>query len=68
MAQPTSKVLMDLSKDVLENLKIKYSYGGIYLAMEGPQLSQSRVYTIRSWNCDVIGMTNMPEAQISKRS
>ena len=69
MAQPTSKVLMDLSKDVLEDLKIKYSYGGTYLAMEGPQFSskaESLLY--RSWNCDVIGMTNMPEAKLAREA
>ena len=69
MAQPTSKVLMDLSKDVLENLKIKYSYGGTYLAMEGPHFSskaESLLY--RSWNCDVIGMTNMPEAKLAREA
>jgi hypothetical protein len=35
--------------------------GGTYLVMEGPQfssLAESELY--RSWNCDVVGMTNMP--------
>ena len=69
MAQPTSKVLMDLSKDVLENLKIKYSYGGTYLAMEGPQFSsKAESILYRSWNCDVIGMTNMPEAKLAREA
>ena len=69
MAQPTSKILMDLSKDILENLNIKNSYGGTYLAMEGPQFSskaESLLY--RSWNCDVIGMTNMPEAKLAREA
>ena len=60
MAQPTSKVLMNVSKNALEDLKIKYSFGGTYLAMEGPQFSskaESLLY--RNWNCDVIGMTNI---------
>ena len=69
MAQPTSKVLMDLSKNILEDLKIKYAYGGTYLAMEGPQFSskaESLLY--RNWNCDVIGMTNMPEAKLAREA
>ena len=40
--------------------------GGTYLVMEGPQFStkaESELY--RSWNCDVIGMTNMPEAKLA---
>ena len=69
MAQPTSKVLMNVSKNVLEDLKIKFSFGGTYLAMEGPQFSskaESLLY--RNWNCDVIGMTNMPEAKLAREA
>src|SRR5271163_2846147 len=43
--------------------------GGTYLVMEGPQFSshaESRLY--RSWNCDVIGMTNMPEAKLAREA
>ena len=37
--------------------------------MEGPQfstLAESNLY--RSWNCDVIGMTNMPEAKLAREA
>lgn len=40
-----------------------------YLAMEGPQFStksESRIYRI--WGCDVIGMTNMPEAKLAREA
>jgi 5'-methylthioadenosine phosphorylase len=43
--------------------------GGTYLVMEGPQfssLAESRLY--RSWSCDVIGMTNMPEAKLAREA
>ncbi len=43
--------------------------GGTYLVMEGPQfssLAESRLY--RSWNCDLIGMTNMPEAKLAREA
>ena len=69
MAEPTNKTLMNLSKDILKYLNIKYCFGGTYLAMEGPQFSskaESLLY--RSWNCDVIGMTNMPEAKLAKEA
>jgi len=69
MAEPTSKILMKLSKNILENLNIKHAYGGTYLAMEGPQFSskaESLLY--KSWNCDVIGMTNMPEAKLAREA
>ena len=43
--------------------------GGTYLAMEGPQFStraESELY--RNWGCDVIGMTNMPEAKLAREA
>src|ERR1700724_2085153 len=43
--------------------------GGTYLVMEGPHfsaLAESELY--RSWNCDVIGMTNMPEAKLAREA
>ena len=52
-----------------EALDIPASAGGAYLAMEGPQfstLAESNLY--RSWNCSVIGMTNMPEAKLAREA
>ena len=43
--------------------------GGTYLAIEGPQFStkaESALY--RSWNCSVIGMTNLPEARLAREA
>jgi 5'-methylthioadenosine phosphorylase len=43
--------------------------GGTYLVMEGPQfstLAESELY--RSWKCDVVGMTNMPEAKLAREA
>ncbi len=48
---------------------IAASRGGTYLAMEGPQfssLAESRLY--RTWDCSVIGMTNMPEAKLAREA
>jgi 5'-methylthioadenosine phosphorylase len=44
--------------------------GGVYLAMEGPQFStiaESKLYR-DIWGCDVIGMTNMPEAKLAREA
>jgi len=44
--------------------------GGTYLAMEGPQfstLAESKMYR-EQWGCDVIGMTNMPEAKLAREA
>ena len=43
--------------------------GGTYLVMEGPQfstLAERELY--RAWGCDVIGMTNMPEAKLAREA
>ena len=69
MAKPVSKELMDYSEIILNQLNFSYSYGGTYLAMEGPQFStyaESNLY--RQWGCDVIGMTNMPEAKLAREA
>ena len=51
-------------KNILQGVR-----GGSYLVMEGPQfstLAESNLY--RSWGCDVIGMTNMPEAKLAREA
>jgi 5'-methylthioadenosine phosphorylase len=68
MAKPVSKQLGKLILESAPN-NINISLGGTYLAMEGPQfstLAESELY--RSWNCDVIGMTNMPEAKLAREA
>lgn len=52
-----------------QQLDIPAVRGGTYLAMEGIQfssLAESELY--RSWKCDVIGMTNMPEAKLAREA
>jgi 5'-methylthioadenosine phosphorylase len=47
----------------------KVHKGGTYVCMEGPQfstLAESRLY--RSWNMDVIGMTNLQEAKLAREA
>ena len=69
MANPVSKELMDASEIIFKKIQLNYSYGGTYLAMEGPHFStfaESNLY--RKWGCDVIGMTNMPEAKLAKEA
>ena len=69
MANPIAKELIDSSEIIFKKLKLNYSYGGTYLAMEGPQFStyaESKLY--RQWGCDVVGMTNMPEAKLAKEA
>ena len=69
MAHPTSSGLMNACEDAIKKEGIDYQRGGTYVVMEGPQfstLSESNLY--RSWNADVIGMTNMPEAKLAREA
>ena len=56
-------------KDAIKKSNIDYQRNGTYVVMEGPQfstLAESNLY--RSWNADVIGMTNMPEAKLAREA
>ncbi|MCT4656236.1 MAG: S-methyl-5'-thioadenosine phosphorylase [Cohaesibacter sp.] len=69
LAHPISPALMDMVEDAAKQESLDYARGGTYLAMEGPQFSsyaESQLY--RSWGCDVIGMTNMPEAKLAREA
>ena len=58
-----------MGAEAAKELGLDHSVGGTYLAMEGPQFSsraESELY--RSWGCDVIGMTNMPEAKLAREA
>jgi 5'-methylthioadenosine phosphorylase len=69
MADPVSPLLIEALEKAAKSEKIKVHSGGTYLAMEGPQFStraESNLY--RSWDCDVIGMTNMPEAKLAREA
>ncbi len=69
LGHPVCSRLGDAIEIAAKDLGIKYQRGGTYLAMEGPQfstLAESNLY--RSWNCDVIGMTNMPEAKLAREA
>ncbi len=68
LAKPTSAQLSKLIfKSLPKNINIKQK--GTYVAIEGPQFSthaESMLY--KSWNCDIIGMTNMPEVRLAKEA
>ena len=69
MAHPTSTGLMNACEEAIKKENIDYQRGGTYVVMEGPQfstLAESNLY--RSWNADVIGMTNMPEAKLAREA
>ena len=69
MAHPVCARLGRHLADAAKSTQIALTRGGTYLVMEGPQfstLAESRLY--REWGCDVIGMTNMPEAKLAREA
>ena len=69
MAHPVCARLAGALAAAAESVDVTAVRGGTYLAMEGPQfssLAESELY--RTWGCDVIGMTNMPEARLAREA
>jgi 5'-methylthioadenosine phosphorylase len=69
MAHPVCARLGDHVQATLAALQRPHARGGTYLVIDGPQFStraESELY--RQWGCDVIGMTNQPEARLAREA
>ncbi len=69
LGHPVCGRLSDAIEQSARELGIKTVRGGTYVVIEGPQfstLAESNLY--RAWGCDVIGMTNMPEAKLAREA
>jgi 5'-methylthioadenosine phosphorylase len=69
MAHPVCSRVGDALAAAAGAANIAIKRGGTYIVMEGPQfssLAESELY--RAWGCDVIGMTNMPEAKLAREA
>ncbi len=68
-SQPICPQLSDKLFTTIEKLGFPVHRGGTYLCIEGPQFSTKAESTIyRSWNVDVIGMTNLQEAKLAREA
>ncbi|MEE2655668.1 MAG: S-methyl-5'-thioadenosine phosphorylase [Pseudomonadota bacterium] len=70
LAEPVCNRIVGLCKQAMVGLNLKYHSTGTYITMEGPQFStkaESLLYR-EKWGCDVIGMTNMPEAKLAREA
>ncbi|WP_300547757.1 S-methyl-5'-thioadenosine phosphorylase [Roseovarius sp.] len=70
VAHPTCPRLGEACGTAARAAGVTVHQGGTYLAMEGPQfstLAESKMYR-EVWGCDVIGMTNMPEAKLAREA
>jgi 5'-methylthioadenosine phosphorylase len=69
LGHPVCARLGDAIAQAADETGIPAKRGGTYLVMEGPQFStQAESELYRSWGCDVIGMTNMPEAKLAREA
>jgi 5'-methylthioadenosine phosphorylase len=69
MARPVCGRMGGHLETAARQLQLPVVRNGTYLVMEGPQfstLAESNLY--RQWGCDVIGMTNMPEAKLAREA
>lgn len=69
MGDPVCHRLSRFAADAARAAGAAVVEGGTYIAIEGPQFStkaESELY--RSWGCDVIGMTGMPEARLAREA
>jgi 5'-methylthioadenosine phosphorylase len=69
LADPVCAALTEALSRAAREERANVHNRGTYLCMEGPQFStraESRLY--RSWGADVIGMTNLQEAKLSREA
>jgi 5'-methylthioadenosine phosphorylase len=69
MADPVCHEVARIANNACGNAKVTAKLGGTYICIEGPQFStkaESNLY--RSWEIDVIGMTNVQEAKLAREA
>ena len=69
IADPVCARFSDLAAAAAAEAGAEVARGATYVAIEGPQFStraESRLY--KSWGCDIIGMTGMPEARLAREA
>jgi 5'-methylthioadenosine phosphorylase len=68
-AHPVCEELGDVLEEACKAADVKTHRGGTYICMEGPAFSTvAESHTYRSWNMDVIGMTNLQEAKLAREA
>ncbi|HET8946347.1 MAG TPA: S-methyl-5'-thioadenosine phosphorylase [Candidatus Polarisedimenticolia bacterium] len=69
LADPVCAELRGVLHRSAEGTQVRLHDGGTYLCIEGPQFStRAESHLYRSWKVDVIGMTNVQEAKLSREA
>jgi 5'-methylthioadenosine phosphorylase len=68
-AEPVCPELRKVIYKAGKEMNLSIHDRGIYLNMEGPAFStKAESHLYKSWGMDIIGMTNMPEARLSREA
>ena len=66
---PLSLGLREILRQVITGLGVPVHFGGTYVNMDGPAFSTRAESEInRKLGCDVVGMTNVPEAKLAREA
>jgi len=66
---PLSLGLREILREVITDLGVPVHFGGTYVNMDGPAFSTRAESEInRKLGCDVVGMTNVPEAKLAREA
>jgi len=69
LADPICTHTQGILLEAARELGLQAHGGGTYLCMEGPQFStRAESFLYRSWDVDVIGMTNLQEARLAREA
>jgi len=69
MADPFCPELRDLIVKISSELNFKMHEKGTYICIEGPRFStRAESMLWRSWGCDIIGMTLVPEINLAREA
>ncbi len=67
MADPVCPLLARAVTEAARKTGAKVHEGGTYVCIEGPRFStRAESFMFRSWNCSVVGMTNVPEVFLAR--
>ena len=68
-ADPVCPQLSGVAEAACRAAGVSVKRGGTYICMEGPAFStRAESFLYRSWNIDVIGMTNLQEAKLAREA
>ncbi|CAM2007190.1 S-methyl-5'-thioadenosine phosphorylase [Acanthopleuribacter pedis] len=69
LAEPICTYLQKTLYNAAREIGVNTHLGGTYVNMEGPQFStRAESFMYRSWDADVIGMTNLQEAKLAREA